>query len=232
MRRVWLFTFVFLLLNCSLVLSQPVTILNLDYNYGNVSVLSLIVNEGYFNELVDSEGEYTAKMISCEDKILYELEFGFDLEVYNEPLLEWFDEQGNQIYFPPKEESKNYLDKTTKEFILPYFENLKQIDIYKFADLILTIDADFNETCTSEKKDGAGNNQGDKQKKSQIDGPTEVLEPILGEDKKNNQRSLIYILIGGLVIIMVIVFLILGRKKQEIKNSISTPPSHDSSSQE
>ncbi len=120
---------------------QDVFQLTLDYDKEEISKNSLLVIKGYFSKPVQTiDDDYTLKMISYKNKVLYEQKFSFPLEIFGAPPAEWFDEQGRQIHIPTAEESGHIiLDKASVELILPYFENAEKINIYKDDNLKLSI---------------------------------------------------------------------------------------------
>ena len=143
MKRNVILLMIVLLSSFAYAEQQGVFQLKLDYNKGEISKNSLLSTKGYFSNSVQMPDEdYTLKIISFNNKILYEQRFKFPLEIFGAPLPEWFDEKGNQIYIPTAEESGHkILDKASVELILPYFNNAKLINIYdKDDNLKLSID--------------------------------------------------------------------------------------------
>lgn len=132
---------------------QLVFVLTLDYDNGVITQEKLFVTKGVFFETPQKNGIYKLEIVSFDDQILYTEHFDFPLEIFFAPLPEWFDEFGNQIYFP--NETRKILETATKELILPYFENAKQIVIYGSDDTkFLEIDvAVFAKTCGNNKCD-------------------------------------------------------------------------------
>lgn len=128
---------------------EPVFVINLNYNYGKVSLRNLIVAQGYFNPPINQPDDaYHLEIISCSGEELYSEGFEFNLELVGEPLAEWFDDFGNQIYFPKTEESGITLSKSTKELLVPYFNDTLEINIYDANEnLILNINQNFDTIC-------------------------------------------------------------------------------------
>lgn len=128
---------------------EPVFVINLNYNYGKVSLRNLIVAQGYFNPPVNQPDDtYRLEILSCSGEELYSEGFDFNLELIGEPLADWFDSSGNQIYFPQPGESGITLSKSTKELLVPYFNDTLEINIYDAdANLILNINQNFDTVC-------------------------------------------------------------------------------------
>jgi len=139
MKRILMFGFVLILfLTLVNAVEQNVFVLTLKYDKGNISNEGLILTKGFFNEPINQPEEgYTLEVISVDDKILYSQKFEFPLEIPFAPLPEWFDEEGNQIYFPTQEESRILLDTVTVELIFPYFDNIQRIDIKDSSDVLV-----------------------------------------------------------------------------------------------
>tara|TARA_Y100000310_G_C20679245_1_gene814939 strand:+ start:1508 stop:2230 length:723 start_codon:yes stop_codon:yes gene_type:complete len=157
-KKIMYILYVLLFLNIVFAVKQDVFILKLKYDKGEISNQLLTVTEGvFFEEKNQPNDAYRLEIISFDDSILFTQGFDFELEILSEALPEWFDEAGNQIYIPTEEESgRIILDETSKEFILPYFEDAKEINIYdKDNNLKLSIDvsnfAKLSGTVVSEK---------------------------------------------------------------------------------
>lgn len=127
-----------LLLNIVIAAQQEVYVLNLKYDKGNISILNLMKTKGFYNKPVDEPKQgYRLDVVSFENKLLYSQKFNFELEIKSAPLPEWFDEHGNQIYFPKEEETRIIKDSDVRELIFPYFENAQRIDIYNPNDILV-----------------------------------------------------------------------------------------------
>ena len=144
----------FLILSTALIISvnaveQQVFVLTLNYDNGVVSLDGIFVTQGFFNERTSSEGAYKLEVISFDGGVLYSERFNFNLNLFSSPLPEWFDESGEQIYIPSAEESFIVLTETTKELVIPYFPNAKQINVYDEIDKkLLEIPVlQFADTC-------------------------------------------------------------------------------------
>ena len=154
-KRVFIFgIFLFFLISFVSAAEQDVFVLNLRYDNGNVSVQSLIVSKGFFNEPLNQPEEgYRLEVVSSKGKVLYEQKFEFSLKINFEPPPEWFDDEGNQIYFPTEEETEITTNTSTVELIFPYFKNIESINVYDRNDeLVSSIDVggeDFGEKSGS-----------------------------------------------------------------------------------
>jgi hypothetical protein len=116
---------------------QKVYRVTLEYDDGEVSFDNVILTLGAFNEPFTSSGDYRIDLVSFDNEALYSEKFDFNLEVAAIAPPEWFDEEGNQIYIPGEDEQPQDLTKTTKEILIPYFSNGKQINVYHQTELIL-----------------------------------------------------------------------------------------------
>ncbi len=137
-----LILFLLIIVNIVNAAQQDVFILILKYDKGELSTLFLNVAKGYFHEQVSQpENAYRLEVVSFDNKILYAQKFDFQLEVIFAPLPEWFDEKGNQIYIPNESETKVTINSTTQDFVIPYFDDAKKINIYENSnELKLSID--------------------------------------------------------------------------------------------
>ncbi|MEK6860660.1 MAG: hypothetical protein AABY07_01695 [Nanoarchaeota archaeon] len=146
MKKIILLLMIVLLSSFAYAEQQDIFQLKLEYNKGEITKNSLLTTKGYFSNPVQTpDDDYTLKIISFNNKILYEQRFKFPLEIFGAPPKEWFDEKGNQIYIPTAEESGyKILDKASVELIIPYFDNAKLINIYdKENNLKLSIDVSY-----------------------------------------------------------------------------------------
>ncbi len=132
--NVKLFAFVlslFFLLNIVSALERgEVFVLTLKYDQGNVSVASLVKTEGYFAPPIDKLAKgYLLEVISSEGKLLYRQYFDFNLEMNTAADPSWFDEKGNQVYFPTVNETHTLLERASIEIIFPYFKEASKINV-------------------------------------------------------------------------------------------------------
>ncbi|MBU2639732.1 MAG: hypothetical protein KKG75_03435 [Nanoarchaeota archaeon] len=86
-----------------------------------------------------NDGPYTLRMVNFEKETLYYDTFNFMEAV---PPAEWFDEEGNQIYFPTEDE----LFDREVHLVVPYFKTGTNILIYD-VDGNLDIDFSLIEYC-------------------------------------------------------------------------------------
>lgn len=91
-------------------------------------------------------GDYSLKMYSFNNELLYESKFSISLEKNFEPNPDWFDDEGNQIVFP-NETSISTVDETSFTLFVPYFHNVEKIKIFKDEKLKLEIDLSEFSIC-------------------------------------------------------------------------------------
>lgn len=112
----------------------------LEYNRGTVTIndTSLIQSSEYIDKSKDT-GNYTLKVYSHNETALYETKFDFDLNILGAPPKEWFDNDGNQIYFPNETQpAKLGLDRASVVLFAPYFRTIKIVRIYDNNDREIT----------------------------------------------------------------------------------------------
>jgi len=179
-KIILIFALVFLVGSLCLVCAAPqkVFLIKLNYDNGTVSLSRFLVTEGYYNAAKENSGDYEIKGYSCTGEILFSQKFNFNLEVYMAPPPEWFDENGNQIYIPNASESVILLNQSEKEFIFPYFNNTKEIDVYGNNSEILKIDKGFENNCTTDKEE-SGNPVLDKTQDDKKGETTEIIPFII-----------------------------------------------------
>ncbi|PIN93935.1 hypothetical protein COU54_01060 [Candidatus Pacearchaeota archaeon CG10_big_fil_rev_8_21_14_0_10_31_24] len=161
--------FVFVLMFLVLVSasqSQEVYVLNLKYDNGEISATSLLKTEGYFSNSVNEPEEgYLLEVISLDDSVLYSQKFDFILESHSEPDSSWFDEQGNQIYFPNVSETTEFLNSSYVELIFPYYESAREIRVSdskgnKLISLSVNADLDIKDSLEGNVEAKNGFNKG------------------------------------------------------------------------
>ena len=175
-----------------------ILLLQLKYDNGEIKLQYITKVDGIFNEEKNQpENAYRLEIISFNEKILYSQKFNIDLvETYvADP--SWFDEKGNQIYFPQRNETSLTVTETTVDFVLPYFENAKEINIYdKDNKLKLSIDVSHFATITG---DG-------------------VSELEVDKDFEISKKGILYIIItfsSFLVVLGVLIFIHNKRDRKE-----------------
>ncbi|MBI2106560.1 hypothetical protein HYT57_01115 [Candidatus Woesearchaeota archaeon] len=93
---------------------------------------------------------YTAKILSFKNELLYSFKFPIELIPLSALDPSWFDDEGNQIFFP--NETVESLKKLTFILNFPFFNNAKYIEIYSPEDsLILTVDISKFALCNQNK---------------------------------------------------------------------------------
>ena len=121
-------------------------VLTLNYNLGKITEEQVFVTKGYIDTGYKESGIYKLRVVSFEGTVLHEQEFNFPLKpIGAEPKDEWFDEKGNQIYFPTAEESSfPVVNQATVVLFIPYFKNAKTIDVYDSDDNpVLSVDVGY-----------------------------------------------------------------------------------------
>src|SRR3989344_3549794 len=110
--------------------NQDVFVLTLKYDRGNIYMQSLILTKSFFYPPVNQPREgYNLSLVAFDGITLYSQNFNFPLEVHTAPDPNWFDERGNQIYFPGRNETTIIKESANVELILPYYENAQRIVI-------------------------------------------------------------------------------------------------------
>ena len=112
-------------------------LLNLNYSYGNISLIDLGLVSGKASDK-DDEGDYQFKTISFENETLDIFNYSFKIQEKASPPKDWFDnETGNQTYVPNI--SIDFLNETIRVLTSKYFSNAELINIYKNNSLLLSI---------------------------------------------------------------------------------------------
>ncbi|MBI2655307.1 hypothetical protein HYX06_02685 [Candidatus Woesearchaeota archaeon] len=111
----------------------------IDYDNGAFSLKDILLIKAAPMPASET-GEYTARIISFKEEVLFESAFNVNLEpYYSIPL--------------SKETAKSsqQLTKTTFDLLLPYYANAKSLQILKNNDLLLEIDLTKFSTCNENK---------------------------------------------------------------------------------
>jgi len=111
--------------------SQKVYALSLRYDHGTVTADNAIVTVGFFDQTVlQPQDGFFLRVASFSNQTLFTLRFAFPLEIARGSLPEWFDEFGNQIYFPNETEAgRTLLEEAITRVVVPYFKNGKTIEV-------------------------------------------------------------------------------------------------------
>lgn len=127
---------------------QQVFVLNLRYDGSTITFEDITVTEGILNK-IPNRGNFKLDIISFDDEVIYSQNFDLGLVRQKLPNPEWFDDEGRQIYIPTEDETIIKLDETTKELVVPYFQNAKQIIIFNEEnEKVLEIPVlQFADTC-------------------------------------------------------------------------------------
>ncbi|AJF63092.1 MAG: hypothetical protein QT11_C0001G0967 [archaeon GW2011_AR20] len=122
------------------LVNNVVLSLTLKYNNGKITQEGIKLIEGNPPDRLNQPAEgYMVKIISFDNQELYSLKFSIELTPINALDPSWFDEQGNQIFFP--EETTEPLKEKVFVLNLPYFKNAKYVEIYDPTnELLLRID--------------------------------------------------------------------------------------------
>lgn len=91
-------------------------------------------------------GDYSIKVYSFNNDVLFESKFSIGLEKNLEPNPDWFDDEGNQI-INPNETSLSTIDEISYTLFAPYFFNAEKIKIFKDDELKLEIDVSEYAIC-------------------------------------------------------------------------------------
>ncbi|HLD06981.1 MAG TPA: hypothetical protein VJC16_05635 [Candidatus Nanoarchaeia archaeon] len=122
----------------------------LKYDKGAITQEDVIVTMGFPQQRkLSLPDDYRLEVVSFSDKMVYTARFSFPLEIVSEPDPSWFDEQGNQIYFPNAAEAGHILlDEAEQLVIAPYFKDGEQVNVYdKNNELALEIDISHFAEC-------------------------------------------------------------------------------------
>lgn len=153
MKRLILFIFtVVLLLGTSLTSAEQqnlVYTLTVDYQDGKISIsdIKLFQSDGPL-DMQSDKGSYILKLFSFSEELLYQTNFGFQLELFGAPLPEWFDDQGNQIYIPDATETGVMaLEESSLVLVVPYYSNAKKVGIFLDDERLAERDISEFSTC-------------------------------------------------------------------------------------
>lgn len=145
-RKIYPILFVFLLIFITDVFAENNLVYSLTlrkWSDGTLNQEGIRLIEGSAPNRIgqnDIPKSYTLKVISNDNEVLYSFKFEIDLTRFYAPPKEWFDETGNQIYFP-KEQTLTTEEDQVFVLTAPYFRNAKNIEIYDYNNqLVLTVD--------------------------------------------------------------------------------------------
>lgn len=136
---------------CSAQSEEFVYSLKINYFGGEISEENLRLVEGNPpDRLVQPEEGYTLKVISFKGDVLNSFKFEIQLTQSYEPPEEWFDEEGNQIYFPDEIE-EHIEEEVSLTLIIPYYKTAQSIEIYNAGnELVLSSDVSKYSTCNQD----------------------------------------------------------------------------------
>ncbi|MCK5283793.1 MAG: hypothetical protein KAK00_10425 [Nanoarchaeota archaeon] len=118
----------FVLLGSVMAANPRVVILKLNYNDGNITLLNSTVKYGFFpDRRYQPDYGYRAEVISFEDSLLYEFRF----KAPNEIFVDGTDEDGEISG------GKIALENVNFALNVPYYEEMKEINIYSSEDEIV-----------------------------------------------------------------------------------------------
>ncbi len=112
--------------------------INLNYDNGSINLDKIYLNK-VTPMTTSSIGEYTAKIYSYKNELLFETKFRINTKIFYSPPLD------NKTYNREHEETE--LTKTKVNLILPYYSNAKKIEILKNEKLLKEIDLSKFSTC-------------------------------------------------------------------------------------
>lgn len=123
--------------------TQTVYVIALRYNSGTLASEGVSIIQGYPSDARNKPPQgYILRLSSFDGKLLHTLRFDVPRHIAISPPPEWFDEKGNQIYYPLQSEATNkLLDSVSLKLIIPYFKDGKSITISgQQNNLLLTVD--------------------------------------------------------------------------------------------
>ncbi len=135
MKKIFIALFLLVMASTGVVAQSSAYSLVVNYNMGELTLEDLILVEGQSSIPYVGVVVYTAKIVSFDGEILHETEFSFSISPEGTPLLEWFDDEGNQIIIPT--EPVEIADETSFRLVLPYFVNAERIEIYSPENMLL-----------------------------------------------------------------------------------------------
>lgn len=108
-----------------------------EYSQGKISFQepNLIQSTEAINK-EEKIGNYTLRVYSFKNEILYETKINFDLAIFGAPLKEWFDKEGNQVIIP-NETDTSIIDKASQVVFIPYFKTGKSIIMYDLTNTVV-----------------------------------------------------------------------------------------------
>ena len=124
--------------------------IELLYKSGGISKNNLVLIDSKYEISPVVGGEYDAKLYSFDNNLLFETSFNFELERTDEANPEWFNKEGKQIIVNKVQSQKT--DEISKVIFLPYHKNGKEVRIYRYNELKLTVDVSNLATCNNNGK--------------------------------------------------------------------------------
>jgi hypothetical protein len=112
-----------IIVNISFAISQEqnkIILLDLNYNNGEITINKILTKMGYYPDRKDQPLDgYKLDLVSINNDILYSFRFDVPLTIYTDVII------NNKI-------SGNIIKLNNTDFalIMPYFDNLKEINIY------------------------------------------------------------------------------------------------------
>ncbi len=122
MKKTILFLMVFIAVFSVKTLSEEsmVYVVNLNYKEGAINFKEITFKTGYYPDNKLASGDYRIEVVSNDNTVLYSFNFDVPLKIYTD-VIEKGEISGNVIL----------LNETDFAVIVPYFENAKEIAIYK-----------------------------------------------------------------------------------------------------
>lgn len=148
--KILLFLFILTLLSTLVYAQNLAYSIELGYKSGEISKNNLVLIDSKNEIRPVVGGEYDAKLYSFDDNLLFETSFNFELERTDEANPEWFNEEGKQIVVNELQSQKS--DEISKVIFLPYYKSGKEVRIYRYKELKLTVDVSNLATCNNNGK--------------------------------------------------------------------------------
>ncbi|MGK0209491.1 MAG: hypothetical protein ACI83O_000768 [Patescibacteria group bacterium] len=112
-------------------------IFTLGYDKGEIELFNYFLEDHFVAPSGEDTGSYSLSLYSCSDDLLHVSYFDFSLISFGEPLPEWFDDEGNQIYIPTEDEVIFEEDFSTLDVAVPYYEDFSSIVV---SDVVNGVD--------------------------------------------------------------------------------------------
>jgi hypothetical protein len=117
---------------------QQLYAITLQYDSGLVTIADVALVNGYYVPQKEPlNPSYELEFVSWNKSILHSVGFNFPLKAHLEPLAEWFDEDGRQIYIPTVNETIRRVDKAVISLLVPYFPDAAMAQVKDAQDIVV-----------------------------------------------------------------------------------------------